>query len=93
MKPVNIADLKNNLSLYLKKVQNGEEIIVKDRHVPVAKIIPWHKEQEQDLSDLASSGMIRLGSGEIDDSFWQIDAPRVSKQVLEEIIEAERDDG
>ena len=32
MQTVNIADLKNNLSAYLAKVQNGEELLVKDRN-------------------------------------------------------------
>ena len=40
MQSVNIADLKNNLSAYLEQVKNGEELIIKDRNRPVARLMP-----------------------------------------------------
>ena len=40
MASVQIADLKNNLSAYLRKVRTGEEVIICDRKSPIAKIIP-----------------------------------------------------
>ena len=92
MKVINIAELKNNLSLYLRKVRGGEEIVVRDRNVPVAKTIPWLEEQDDELLALASKGMILLGEGEIEDYFWQLPAPKVSEEVLRYAITAERED-
>jgi prevent-host-death family protein len=40
MASVQIADLKNNLSAYLRKVRAGEELIICDRRSPIAKIVP-----------------------------------------------------
>ena len=40
MASVQIADLKNNLSAYLRKVRTGEEVIICDRKSPIAKIVP-----------------------------------------------------
>lgn len=40
---VNIAALKNELSQYLHKVREGEEITVTDRNEPIAKIIAWSR--------------------------------------------------
>ena len=40
MRPVQIAELKNKLSAYLNLVRAGEEIIITDRKVPIAKIVP-----------------------------------------------------
>ena len=40
MQSVQIAELKNKLSAYLKMVRAGEEVIVNDRKVPIAKIVP-----------------------------------------------------
>ena len=37
---VGVRDLKNGLSGYLKRVRNGEIIVVTDRGRPVARIIP-----------------------------------------------------
>ena len=34
-----IADLKANLSAYLRRVRNGETITVMDRETPVARIV------------------------------------------------------
>ncbi|HEY9786464.1 MAG TPA: type II toxin-antitoxin system prevent-host-death family antitoxin [Candidatus Obscuribacterales bacterium] len=92
MKPINIAELKNNLSLYLNKVRRGEEIVVRDRNTPIAKIIPWQGEQDDELNSLASRGLLRLGQGEIDDQFWHLPAPRVSAKALHDAVKAERAD-
>ena len=40
MASVQIADLKNNFSAYLRKVRTGEEVIICDRKSPIAKIVP-----------------------------------------------------
>ena len=39
MKSVNIAEFKNRLSVYLNDVKASEEILVRDRNQPVAKIV------------------------------------------------------
>ncbi len=41
MKTVNIAELKNRLSTYVRFARNGEEIVIRDRNMPVAKIVPF----------------------------------------------------
>jgi prevent-host-death family protein len=43
MKRVKIADLKNNLSRYLSHVREGGDLIVLDRHTPVARIVPFDR--------------------------------------------------
>ena len=39
MKSANIAELTNRLSVYLNDVKAGEEILVRDRNQPVARIV------------------------------------------------------
>ena len=39
MRAVNLGDLKNNLSRYLSAVRRGEELVVRDRNKPIARII------------------------------------------------------
>src|SRR5437870_8786329 len=41
MRSVNIAELKNRLSRYLTFAKGGEEIIIRDRNLPVAKLVPF----------------------------------------------------
>jgi len=94
MQSVNIAELKNRLSVYLKKVKAGEEILVRDRNELVARIVPLARsgDEEEELTSLAAQGKVRLGSGILDESFWQLPAPRVSAAALRQAVEQERDE-
>jgi len=100
MKTVNVADLKNNLSRYLRQVRAGEEILIRDRKMPVAKIVPLPAELGFDAEELrlAAEGRLRLPTKKLPESFW---FPRVkgSKKMLKRAIDAvsrdrdERDEG
>src|SRR5277367_3945053 len=41
MRSVNVAELKNKLSAYLTFAKAGEEIIIRERNRPVAKLSPF----------------------------------------------------
>lgn len=94
MKTVNIAELKNRLSVYLNEVRSGEEIVIRDRNLPIARIVPLNRSADQDdeLTALAAQGKLRLGDGLIDDSFWKLPAPKVAPEVLRGALEKERDE-
>jgi prevent-host-death family protein len=94
MKSVNIAELKNHLSVYLNDVKAGEEIVVRDRNQPVARIVPLtrSKDEDQELLALASQGKLRLGEGVLEESFWEMPAPRVAVAALRRAVEQERDE-
>jgi len=61
MRSVNVAKLKNELSKYLSFAKNGEEVVIRDRNLPVAKLIPFTAEDatEEELL-LAAQGKMRL---------------------------------
>lgn len=42
MRTINVHQAKTNLSKLLSDVELGEEIIIANRGVPVAKLIPFH---------------------------------------------------
>lgn len=94
MKSVNIAELKNHLSGYLNEVKAGQEILVRDRNQPVARIVPLARSEDEDeeLVALASQGKLRLGEGIVEESFWKMPAPRVSAAILRRAVEQERDE-
>jgi antitoxin (DNA-binding transcriptional repressor) of toxin-antitoxin stability system len=94
MKSVNIAQLKDGLSGFLNDVKAGEEILVRDRNQPVARIVPLTRsaDEDEELRALASQGKLRLGEGVIEDSFWQLPAPRVAAAALRRAVEQERND-
>lgn len=61
MVSVNVAELKNRLSKYLTFVKGGEEIVIRDRNLPVAKLVPFSSDEgsEEDLL-LVAAGKMRL---------------------------------
>lgn len=94
MKTVNIAELKNRLSVYLNAVREGEEVLVRDRNTPIARIVPLRHahDPENELLALAAQGKLRLGHGPLNESFWELPAPRVSADLIHRAIEEERDE-
>jgi prevent-host-death family protein len=88
MKSVNIGTLKNELSAYLKYVRNGEEVIVRDRDVPVARIVPFRAANlTEEEADLVAKGILKLPDKEMDwDAFWALPRPEVSGEALKEAI-------
>ncbi|MGH9800364.1 MAG: type II toxin-antitoxin system Phd/YefM family antitoxin [Blastocatellia bacterium] len=95
MKAVNVAELKSRLNLYLDEVKAGEEIVVNESDQPIARIIPmptlgnWQKERLK----LAADGRLILGEGPIEDSFWDMPAPELSMEVIQRVIEEDRNEG
>jgi len=61
MRSVNVAELKNRLSRYLGFAKAGEEIIIRDRNLPVAKLVPFlaAETNEEELL-LVAAGKLRL---------------------------------
>lgn len=72
----------------------GEEILVRDRNQPVARIVPLShsKDGDEELLALAAQGKLRLGEGFLEESFWKMPAPRVPIAALRRAVEQERDE-
>jgi prevent-host-death family protein len=92
MKTVNIADLKAQLSSHIQFVREGEEVLVCDRNVPVARIIPItaedYPEQERRL----------IARGVLKPPLRKGKKPRlpkppgnISDEVMEQVWREERD--
>lgn len=67
MRSVNVAELKNQLSKYLAFAKNGEEIVIRDRNLPVARLTPFLAQDagEQELL-LVAAGKMRLPRESVD---------------------------
>ncbi len=95
MRSVNVADLKNNLSRYLRQVRRGEEIVVRDRSLPIAKIVPLTGAEELDAEtlELVGSGQLRLEQRPLDlEAFFSLPAPRRSRKSAVEALIADREE-
>ena len=67
MRSVNVAKLKDRLSEYLRLAKNGEEVVIRDRNLPIAKLVPFQAEgaSEEELL-LVAAGKMRLPQVEFD---------------------------
>jgi len=91
MLSVNIAELKARLSFYLKQVQAGREIIIRDRQKAIGRLMPMRQEDlDEHLRGLCAEGKLRLGAGEIDEDFWRLPRPRIKGKTLQEMMDEER---
>jgi prevent-host-death family protein len=94
MKTVNIGELKNQLSAYLQYVRRGEEVIVKDRNKPVARILPFESESLSDVeARLVAEGKLKLPERKMDwDEFFALPAGNVPRDVaVRALIESRGD--
>ena len=83
-----VGELKARLSEYLRKVKSGHEVVITERGVPVAKVVPLaaaerrHSRRER----LARAGILLLGRGRVRRSLLK--PPRGSSAVGAEVLEA-----
>jgi prevent-host-death family protein len=94
MKTVNIGELKNQLSGYLQYVKNGEEIVIRDRSVPVARILPFrHGAGWDQEGELVASGALKMPEEVIDwNQFFLAPAGHVSQEIAVEVAIDSRGD-
>src|SRR5437588_2251240 len=96
MGTVNIAELKDRLSSFLHRVRAGEELVIRDRNLPIAKIVPLQGEDGEELS-LVASGHMTLPTQQLDQKrFWSIGG-RMKKssklaKAIQQAIAADRKD-
>lgn len=98
MKTVNIAELKNRLSTYLRFARNGEEIVIRDRNMPVAKIVPFvpGNASEEELQ-LVAEGKMTLPERPLTDldidEIFKIPTRRLKGRRAIEALLADREEG
>lgn len=98
MKTVNIAELKNRLSTYVGFARKGEEVVIRDRNLPVAKLVPFVAEDatEEELQ-LVAEGKMRLPEKPLSerdiDEIWKIPSGRLKGRKAIEALLADREEG
>ena len=90
MKSVNVAELKNRLSHYLRLVRRGQAILVRDRDVVIARIEPAGGAgaagtDAERLAVLERRGAIRRARGRIDGELLE-KRPRVDIDVVAAVL-------
>jgi len=94
MRTVNIGELRNQLSQYLRYVKRGEEVVVRDRNVPVARILPFDRTSISDEeAELVAEGKLRTPKKEMNwDEFFALPKGRVPRGVALKAVRESRGD-
>jgi prevent-host-death family protein len=90
-----VAELKANLSRYLRRVKAGEEVLVTERGVAIARLLPVTAVEHgvEQLRDLERQGLVRLGTGRLPKDFWRLPRPRDPRSAVRKGLRQERDEG
>ena len=94
MRTVNIGVLKNQLSAYLQIVRKGEEVVVRDRNKPIARILPFtlplppEGDHEAEVAYLIATGQMKPAKRKMDwEAFWALPMPTVSDEAVKEALD------
>ena len=95
MRSVTISTLKAQLSAHLQLVRNGEEVLVRDRNRPIARIIPFAAEDytEQQLRLIAAGRLIpaKKPRRETDILPKPVGSKPISREVMDQVWREERE--
>jgi prevent-host-death family protein len=89
---IGIREIRQDASMILARVEGGEEFVVTNRGVPVAKLLPYQKSASELIEEMIAAGDITEAEGNI----WDLPAPTVklkgksASQLLIEERERER---
>jgi prevent-host-death family protein len=94
MRSVNVAELKNRLSKYITYAKAGEEVVIRERDLPVAKLVPFDAE-DADIQELrmVAAGKMRLPTARLNvKALLRIPTGKVSANKAVEALLADRDE-
>ena len=87
MQEVKISELKARLSHYVHLVEKGEEVIVKDRNRPIARLTGFSRTEETVPAEPR-----RVSREEARRIFALLPRPRISRRALEKALHATREE-
>ena len=94
MRSVNVAELKNRLSKYLRFAKSGEEVVIRDRNLPVAKLVPFSaRDADDEELRLVAAGKLQLPDKELDiEELFKIPTGRVGGNKAIQALLADREE-
>jgi prevent-host-death family protein len=96
MRNVNIAELKNRLSAYVKYAKAGETVIIRDRNTPVAQLVPMPVDDSMtdEERELVAAGLLRMPEKPWDfETFDKLPIAPVEGNALTKALLDEREEG
>jgi len=74
----------------IKKVRQGESVLILDRNIPVARLEPLppgsKEADEAKLMELERQGVIKRGKGKLPKDFWTRPLPKLKGSLVEAVL-------
>jgi len=74
----------------IKKVRQGESVLILDRNIPVARLEPLppgsKEADEAKLMELERQGVIKRGKGKLPKDFWTRPLPKLKGSLVEVVL-------
>lgn len=93
MRLVSVSELKAQLSEHLRHVGAGEEVVVTDRGVPVARLVAIRAGSDEERERLVARGVLKPGRGQLPKAFWERLRPPDPSATLRAALHDEREEG
>ena len=90
MRSAHIAQLRDRLTQYLREVRAGEEIVVRNRQRPIAKIVPLTVDDETDDAELVAAGLMRKAQRPLPAAFWRTRRAKVTLRAAAAAVSEDR---
>jgi prevent-host-death family protein len=95
MRTASVSQLKATLRACLAWVKAGEEVVVTEHGIPIAKIVPLAgaPAPPSSLAALEQAGLVTRGSGHVPDEVWTLPRPKDPQGRGRHALEEERETG
>ncbi len=83
---IGVREIRQDASTILSRVEEGEEFIITNRGVPIARLIPMKMDDEQLIEEMIANGEIL----EADGNLWDLPLPThkvKGKSATQQLIE------
>ena len=83
---IGVREIRQDASTILARVEEGEEFIITNRGVPIARLIPMDKDDEELIEEMIANGDIV----ESDGNLWELPLPTFKvkgKSATQQLIE------
>lgn len=89
----NVVQLKARLSEYLRMVKAGNEVMITERGVPVARVVPLDETERKSTrrARLSRAGLLKPGRGRLPK--WFLSPPEGTRSGVVDALLAERREG
>ena len=90
-----VVDLKARLSEHLRLVKAGHEVVITERNVPVARLVPLDERERKSTRRLrlTRAGALKPGSGKLPQAFKRPPSGAIDGGSVVDALLAERDGG